>query len=208
MNAGIPPEEPVGSALDETADGGDFGRAPSRVVEMAEGCVRFVHAALGVHLDFGAETLSVLDHYVATRRKDLLAKPETIGLMAQALGAYFGEVVRRRVRSFWHAESDDPSQWELRLEPVYVSFNPVAVAYDAITYGDDEGPTAYFELEDEDREAIEKRLFDLPSASDEEFFSFATRLEVLEISVDAIKARMMSSGLGEVAFGNEDYEEG
>jgi hypothetical protein len=194
MNAGIPPEEPSSPALDETADGG-------------VACVRFVHAALGVRLDFEAETLSVLDHYVATRRKELLAKPETIGLMAQVLGAYFGEVVRRRIRSFWHAESDDPSRWELRLEPVYISFNPVGVAYDAITYGDDEGPTAHFQLEDEDREAIERRLFDLPSASDEEFFSFATRLEVLEISVDAIKARMMSSGLGEVAFTNEDYEE-
>src|SRR2546423_10076136 len=191
MTAGVPPEEPSSSALEKSAAASEVAPAPAMVVEMADACVRFVHAALGIRLDFEAETLPVLDHYLATRRKELLAKPETMGLMARTLGAYFGEVVRRRVRSFWHAESDDPSRWELRLEPVYVAFNPVAIAYDAITYGDEEGPTAHFQLEDEDREAIERRLAELPSASDEEFFSFATRLEGLEIAVDAIKARTM-----------------
>jgi len=29
---------------------------------------------------------------------------------------------------------------------------------------------------------------------------------VLEIAVDAIKARMMASGLGDVVFTNDDYE--
>jgi len=72
----------------------------------------------------------------------------------------------------------------------------VAVAYDAITYGDEEGPTAHIHLDDEDRQAVEARLADLPSASNEEFFSFSTRLEVLEIAVEAIKSRMMSTGLG------------
>jgi hypothetical protein len=103
--------------------------------------------------------------------------------------------------------SDDPSTWELRLEPVYLSFSPIGVAYDAITHGDEAGPTAHFQLEDEDREAVEARLAELPAASDDEFFSFSTRLEVLEIAVDAIKARMMSSGLGDVAFEDDDYQE-
>lgn len=207
MSHGAPPEEPSGLTLNGSGAARHVAQAPTLVLEMAEGCVRFVHAALGVRLDFSAETLSVLDHYVGTRRQELVAKPEMIGLVARAMGAYFGEVVRRRIRSFWDAQSDDPSRWELRLESVYVAFNPVAVAYDAITYGDDDGPTAHFQLDDEDREALERRLAELPSARDEEFFSFTTRLEVLEIAVDAIKARMMSSGLGEVAFSNEDYEE-
>jgi hypothetical protein len=174
---------------------------------MAEACVRFVHASLGVRLDLSPETLPVLDHYLATRRRELVSKPEMIGLVARAAGAYFGEVVRRQLHSFWHVPSDDPSTWEIRLEPVYLSFSPVAVAYDAITHGDEAGPTAQFQLDDEDREAVEARLAELPSASDEEFFSFSTRLEVLEIAVDAIKARMLGAGLGSVAFGAEDYDE-
>jgi hypothetical protein len=180
---------------------------------MADACVRFVEVALGVKLDFSPETLPLLDHYISTRRQELVADgvgqvrahPELIGLVARAAGAYFGEVVRRHFRSFWHVPSDDPSTWELRLEPVYLSFSPIAVAYDAITHGDEAGPTAHIQLDDEDREAVEARLAELPAASDEEFFSFSTRLEVLEIAVDAIKARMMGSGLGEVAFDEDDY---
>ena len=68
------------------------------------------------------------------------------------------------------------------------------------------GPTEYLRIEDEDCEAIEARLAELP-ATEEEFFLLSTRLEVLEIAVDAIKARMMSSGLGEVSFTDADYEE-
>jgi len=196
-----PPDEPPPSGLTEVPP-------PGPVVELAESCVRFVQAATGVTLDFSPETLPVLDHYVALHRDDLLRRPETIGLVARAAGTYFGEVVRRQIRSFWNATSDDPALWELRFEPVYLAFHPVAVAYDAVTHGDEEGPTAHIQLDDEDRQAVETRLADLPSASDEEFFSFSTRLEVLEIAVEAIKSRMMSTGLGEVLFTNTDYEEG
>ena len=187
---------------------GDVEEAPPLVADLADACVRFVDAALGVRLDFSAETLPLLDHYIGTRRSELVSRPETIGLVGRAAGAYFGEVVRRRFRSFWHLASDDPSTWEVRFEPVYLAFSPLAVAYDAITHGDEEGPTAHFQLDDQDREAVEVRLAELPAASDEEFFSFSTRLEVLDIAVDAIKARMMSSGLGEVSFTSEDYREG
>jgi hypothetical protein len=207
-----PPEQPNGQVvlLDPLPE------APPFVAEMSDACVRFVEAALGLKLDHSPETLPLLDHYISTRRDELVSnglgdigvagRPEVVGLVARAAGAYFGEVVRRQISSFWHAPSDDTSAWELRLEPVYLSFNPVAVAYDAITHGDEGGPTAHFQLDDEDREAVEARLAELPAASDDEFFSFSTRLEVLEIAVEAIKARMMASGLGEVSFADEDYE--
>jgi hypothetical protein len=203
-----PPEQPNG----QIALVDPLPEAPPFIAEMADACVRFVEAALGLKLDYSPETLPLLDHYISSRREELvssdapsLRRPEVMGLVARAAGAYFGEVVRRQIRSFWHAPSDDPSTWEVRFEAVYLSFSPIGVAFDAITHGDEAGPTAQFQLDDEDREAVEARLAELPSASDEEFFSFSTRLEVLEIAVDAIKARMMSSGLGEVAFDDDDY---
>jgi hypothetical protein len=182
------------------------GEPPAPIDELADACIRFVEAALGVRLDGQAETLPLLDHYLATRREELAARPHTIGLVAQAVGAYFGEVVRRRFHSFWRVGEDDPTTWELRFEPVYLAFNPVGVAYDAITHGDEEGATAHLVLDDEDREAVEQRLAELPPATEEEFFALSTRIEVLDIAVDAIKARMMSSGLGEVSFSSEDYD--
>jgi len=211
MASSLHPEHTNGAhsngASDHAAGGRDEGPAPFPIDELSEACVRFVEAAVGVRLDFEPETLPVLDHYVATRRAELTDKPETMGLVARAVGAYFGEVVRRRLASFWHVAADDPSTWEIRLMPVYLAFHPVGVAYDAITHGDQDGPTEYLRIEDEDREAIESRLSELPPATEEEFFLLSTRLEVLEIAVDAIKARMMSSGLGEVSFTDADYEE-
>jgi hypothetical protein len=201
------PEDVNGAGHKGSSDGGSSTDVPAPIAELSQACVRFVEAALGVRLDFEPETLPVLDHYVATRRAELTDKPETMGLVARMVGSYFGEVVRRRVASFWHVASDDPSTWEVRLMPVYLAFHPVGVAYDAITHGDQDGPTEYLRIEDEDRDAIEARLAELPVTSDEEFFSLSTRLEVLEIAVDAIKARMMSSGLGEVSFSDADYDE-
>jgi hypothetical protein len=184
--------------------------APAPVAELAAACVRFVRAALGVELDFQPETLPLLDHYLATRRDELLAaraaNPDAMGLVARAAAGYFGEVVRAHFGSFWHVPSDDPASWELRFESIYLAINPLAVVYDAIVHGDEEGPIAYLELEDEDREAVATRLGELPPANDEEFFSLATRLEVLEIAVDVVKARMLAAGLGEVAFSGADYE--
>jgi len=198
------PEPPFMEARVVSLDG--VPAPPVAVAELAAGCVRFVEAALGVRLDFEPETLPVLDHYVATRREELVAKPEMMPLVARAAGAYFGEVVRRRVSSFWRMSSHDPGEWDLCLEPVYLAFNPLAVAYDAITHGDEEGPTAHLQLDDEDREAVEARFADLPPAADEEFYSFSLRFEVLEIAADAIKARMIASGLGDVGFSSADYE--
>ena len=192
------------------AAGPEVEPAPVAVAELAEACVRFVQAAVGVRLDFRPETLPVVDHYLATRRDELLGarqtNPEAMGLVARAAGAYFGEVVRAHFRAFWHIPSDDPTHWELRFESAYLSVNPLSVVYDAILHGDEEGPVAYLELEDDDRDAVAARLSELPPASDDEFFSLAMRLEVLEIAVDVIKARMMAAGLGEVAFSSDDYE--
>jgi hypothetical protein len=183
---------------------------PAQIAELADGCVRFVQAAVGVPLDFRPETLPLLDHYLATRRGELLAaretNPEAMGLVTRAAAAYFGEVIRGQFPSFWQMDSDDPATWEVRFESVYLSINPMSVVYDAIAHGDDEGPIAHLELEDEDREAVAARLEELPLASDDEFFSLTTRLEVLEIAVDIVKARMMHSGLGEVVFASDDYE--
>jgi hypothetical protein len=180
--------------------------APPEVSELANACVRYVEAAVGLRPDFEPETLPVLDHYLAGRRLELEREPEAAGLIARVVAAYFGEVVRRKISSFWHIPSEDPSTWQLRFEAVYLSFSPYEIAYDAITLGEQGEPTAQFSLDDEDRDVVEARLSELPPATDEEFFSLTTRLEVLDIAVDAIKARMMSSGLGEVGFSAEDYE--
>src|SRR5687768_13502479 len=46
---------------------------PAVIAELSAACVRFVQAAVGVSLDFRPETLPLLDHYLASRRSELLA---------------------------------------------------------------------------------------------------------------------------------------
>src|SRR3954447_2454192 len=150
---------------------------PPEIAELALACVRFVEGAAGVKLDYEAETLPLLDYYLSSRRAELKARPEALGLVTQAAGAYFGEVVRRRVQAFWHVPSEDPSTWEVRAHAVYLAFNPVATAYDAIHHGDEGGSSAHIQLDDADREAVEARLAELPAASDDEFYALSTRLE-------------------------------
>jgi hypothetical protein len=185
----------------------EIAPAPPLIDDLARACIRYVREAIGLDLDYQAETLPLLDHYLTSRRVDLAARPEVGALIAHAAGAYFGEVVRRRVRMFWHVPTDDPSGWELRAEPVYLSFNPVLVAHDAINHGDEEGPTSRLELDDDDRDLVEERLAELPAATENEFYSLSTWLEVIDIAVDAAKARMMRDGVGDVAFAAADYGE-
>lgn len=181
---------------------------PDAVAELADACVRFVERKLGVRLDYSLETLPVLDHYLLEARAEVRDRPELAPLLVHAAGAYFGEVVRRRVASWWHMPSSDPASWQIQAEPVYLWFEPVGMAYDALLGGDrdEEGMMAKLEIEDEDRETLELRLSELPPVDEDEFYALSTRLEVIDIATDVIKARMVESGLGEVVFTAQDYE--
>jgi len=188
--------------------------APDRVRDLAEGCVRFVEQALGVRLDYASETLSLLDHYLEEGRKSARERPETAALLAHAAGAYFGEVVRRRYPSWWRLEGDDPAFWRIELEPVYLSFSPVQFMADALLRPETDpsgeaqgGGGEQLELDEEDRVTVAARLAELPPVPVAEFYAPTTRLEVIDIVVDAIRARRTAAGEGEpAALRPEDYE--
>ena len=182
--------------------------APDRVRDLADGCVRFVERALGVKLDYEPETLPLLDHWVAGARPQAGDKPETAAVVAHAAGAYFGEVVRRRYPSWWRAEGDDPGAFRIELEPVYLSFSPVQLVADALFHTEIESEALeQLEIDDADREAVAARLAELPPVSEEEYFSLATRLEVIDIAVDAIRARRFAEDEGDAALGPDDYDD-
>jgi hypothetical protein len=205
-----------GTTTSHGSGGSDVSPPPERVGELAEACVRFVERAIGVKLDYQAETLSLLDHYLEEGRKAAREKPETAALVAHAAGAYFGEVVRRRHASWWRAEGIDPAMYRLELESAYLSFSPVQLMADALLRVDrteeeaaeEEDASERLELEEEDREAVAQRLAELPPVSDREFYAPSTRLEVIDIAIEAIRARRMGDGdQAEDALRPEDYDE-
>ena len=207
-----------GTTTSHGSGGIDVSPPPERVGELAEACVRFVERAIGVKLDYQAETLSLLDHYLEEGRKAAREKPETAALVAHAAGAYFGEVVRRRHASWWRVEGIDPAMYRLELESAYLSFSPVQLMADALLRVDrtteeeesaeEEDASERLELEEEDREAVAQRLAELPPVSDREFYAPSTRLEVIDIAIEAIRARRMGDGdQAEDVLRPEDYDE-
>jgi hypothetical protein len=185
---------------------------PDQVRDLAEGCVRFVQRALGVALDYEPETLPLVDHWIEQARRDAAARPEAAVVVAHAAGAYFGEVVRRRYPSWWRVAGGDPGAFRIELEPVYLSFCPAELCADAIhravVEGEEEAAGEQLELDDADREAVTERLAELPPVPEDEFFALSTRLEVIDIAVEAIRARRIAAGdEADAALGPADYED-
>ena len=128
-------------------------------------------------------------------------------LVTRAVGAYFGEVVRRRFGGFWLVPDADVHHWRVCASPVFLSLNPVGAAHDALAgAGDHDGPSAQLYLAPEDRELVDRRLAGLPPVSEPDYFLLSTRFEVVEIAVDALRGQMIAAGREDITFELADYE--
>jgi len=85
---------------------------PERVREYADQVVTYVRRALGVTLEYDSDTLPLLDHYLRTVGE---SQPQTVELVVATSGAYFGEVVRRRLGGRWDITADDATEWRIWL---------------------------------------------------------------------------------------------
>jgi hypothetical protein len=178
---------------------------PPPVVDLVTACMRFVATRYGLPLDFSGDTLSLIDQYVRDARTELKERPEGLDLMQGAVGAYLGEVIRLTHGGTWRAEGD-PSAWRVQLSRVYLAFNPIGMAREALTLEEAEGWGAHLQLDDAEKDAVESRLAALPEVDEAEFSLPSTRFDVVQIAVAALRARMEASGLGDVRFGPEDYD--
>jgi hypothetical protein len=182
------------------------GNVPTPIDELAQTCVAYVHRALGVALDFQPETLAVLDHYATSVRNEVGKNPALASVIAPAVGAYFGEVVRARLGGFWRVPSPNPQDWSVCSRLAYLAINPIGVGYDAI-YGSTEhdGPRSTLRVAPEDSEYLDRRLAALPPVAEDEYFFFTTRFEVLEVATEALRAKMQEDGYGGTEYSSEDY---
>lgn len=186
----------------------DEEHPPGKVMELAANCVRFVLAKLKIELDFEADTLPLLDHYVSEARSAIDQRPETLALTAHTAGAYLGEVARRRHACWWRLDPRDASAWRLEFRNVYLCFYPVQVAYAALTREDGNAACSGFELPAEDMDGLLERLEELPPVSEDEYYAPSTRLEILDIAVDALLAKRATSPYVARPYAPSDYEAG
>jgi hypothetical protein len=190
-----------GAGAEDEPDGG----MPPAIADLVAACVRFVATRYRVPLDFSSDTLSLVDQYVRDSRGEIAVRPESLELLSATIGAYLGEVVRREQGGYWRTDGD-PSSWRVLLSRVFLAFNPIGMAREALTLSDAEGFGAYLQLDEAEREDVEARLAVLPEIDEADFYLPTTRFEVVQIACAALRAKMEASGLGAVRFTPDDYE--
>ncbi|MDB4933714.1 MAG: hypothetical protein JWP87_686 [Labilithrix sp.] len=179
--------------------------APPQVAELVAACMRFVASKYKVALDGTPETLSLVDQYIREARSAYEARPESIDLVAPAVGAYLGEVMRQEFAAEWFADGSHEA-WRLYFHNVYLAFNPVGMAREAITMKEEAGWNAHLTLDPAEREAIEERLAVMPDVDEDEYYLPTTRFDVITVVVETLRARAEASGTGDVTFTREDYD--
>ncbi len=168
---------------------------PERIRELIPICHDYVRRAVGVEVDDTPETLPILDHYVRIARDSLDGRPELYPVVARALAAYFGELVRGTHGGRWYAPTDDAHEWRVCLSDVYLAISPLGIVYEAIREAaDHDGPSAHLRVMREDEERIHERLAALPPVPEDEFFTFSTRFEVIEVAVESLLASSHEGG--------------
>jgi hypothetical protein len=166
--------------------------APAEVEELARACVEFVRKATTMELDFTAETLPILDHYVRGAREQSEDKTEVLTLLAPPVGCYLGEVARRRLRARWFAPPGEHRIFRLELSDAFLSTNPIGLAMEALLLEEVPGWGARFRLRPEDEPIAERSLANFPDVEAEDYYAPSSRLETMEIIVDALIAHQLS----------------
>jgi hypothetical protein len=187
------------------APGQEVPPPPARVAELCAACMRFVASKYKVPLDGTPETLSLVDQYVREAREAVKERPETLDLVAPAVGAYLGEVMRETFGAEWLAEGE-PATWRLYFTNVYLAFNPIGMGYEAVLVADAEGWNAHLTLDPAERDEIEARLAAMPEVDEEEYYLPTTRMDVVTGVVETLRAKAEAAGTEDVRFTREDYQ--
>jgi hypothetical protein len=164
---------------------------PTRVREYAEQAVSYVRNALGVALEYDSDTLPLLDHYLRSVPE---GQPETLQLVIATAGAYFGEVVRRRLGGRWELGSEDV-EWRVVL-PTGLNFAPAGFVAAAIAQADLDDLDSEFDAPPRMRPFVQRALERMGEVSVEDYYSLCGRLDTLEHVHEvlvAVAAQMMGN---------------
>ena len=194
----------------------DLKEAPDVISRLAERCVAHTLERLNFELDYHEDTLGVVDHAVGSivldegegarlppahnRRTDL------VHLLAPTYGAYFGEVLRRTFPCRWRLLSEDPVDWYLEFEEVYMRFSPVGAAAEAFFGAPFPNWDGTVTTTPAEKDALNERLAASPPVFEDQFFNVTTRLEMLQICHEWLQARLGDIDAKTRYLSEEDYD--
>jgi hypothetical protein len=199
------------------------GSSEALVQALAASFCEQIRRALAVELsyDTGPTALAFVDHYLSLLRDE--TREPIVSLVAANAGAWFGELIRREVGGLWIGDGVDPRRLRLLLEPQFIYFAPVDMAYEAILSaspepGDPRVPEgaildSAFNLRTEpitpgeaaDHDWISERLAEAPPLPEDQFFSLTGRFEVLVQILELLAAREQQRGREPTRYHLNDY---
>jgi hypothetical protein len=184
--------------------------------------------AIGVEIEPLAEreghvALAYVDHYLGLLRDE--DREPIVSLVAANAGAWFGELIRREMGATWIGDGKDPRRLRLLLEPDFIHFSPVDLAYAAILVGEpDDDPRlpagtldAAFHLRkaarpgetetESDHDWVMQQLAEVPPLPEDQFYSLTGRYETLRLILELLAARHSSLGREPTRYHLNDYVE-
>lgn len=173
--------------------------ASERVQEYARQVVEYVRRAVGIELAYDSDTLPLLDHYLRSVPAD---EPATVELIATTSGAYFGEVVRRRLGGRWDTSSEDVTEWRVVL-PTGVHFAPAGMVAAAIVREELEDLDTSLDAPPRMRPHLEQTLARMGEVSVDDYYSLCGRLDTLE-HVHEVLVAVAAQMLGKRGPDDED----
>lgn len=171
--------------------------------------------------ELGPTALAFVDHYLSLVRDE--TREPIVTLVAAGAGAWFGELVRAEVGGTWIGDGSDPRRLRLLLEPQFLHFAPVDLAYEAIFSGevdpDDprvpEGPPLDSEYhlhkqprdtgEPSDHDWVAERLAEAAPVPEDQFYSLTGRFETLLMMLELLAGRDLAGGREPTHYHLNDY---
>jgi hypothetical protein len=176
---------------------------PARVREYADQAVDYVRRSLGVTLEYDSDTLPLLDHYL---RNVPEGQPATIQLVIATSGAYFGEVVRRRLGGRWEiTPGQEEPDWRVVL-PTGLNFSPAGFVAAAIAMADLDDLDSEIDAPPRMRPYVQQALARMGDVSVEDYYSLCGRLDTLE-HIHEVLVAVAAQMMGNVDDDGEDAPE-
>jgi hypothetical protein len=170
-----------------------------RVQEYARQAVEYVRRAVGLELAYDSDTLPLLDHYL---RSVPSGQAAAIELISTTSGAYFGEVVRRRLGGRWDTSSEDPTEWRVVL-PTGVNFAPAGFVAAAIVRAELDDLDTSLDAPPRMRPYLEQTLARMGEVTFDDYYSLCGRLDTLE-HVHEVLVAVAAQMLGKRGPDDED----
>ena len=156
---------------------------PARIREYADQAVEYVRRALGLTLEYDSDTLPLLDHYLRTLSEVATEQVATVKLVVTTAGAYFGEVVRRRLGGRWElggeSAEEQAIEWRMVL-PTGLNFAPAGFVAAAIAMADLDDLDSEFDAPPRMRPYVQQALERMGEVSVDDYYSLCGRLDTLE----------------------------